>query len=100
MLTRVYGTAFFSRAELSEHLERIAIAARDAGTTVTVDAEDHRTTDAALRMATALRERFGAVGSVVQAALRRTEADVREMAAPGVRENPQWAAGRDVDNGQ
>ena len=69
----------------TEHLERIAIAARDAGTTVTVDAEDHRTTDATLRMATALRERFGSVGSVVQAALRRTENDVRGMAAPGVR---------------
>ncbi len=69
----------------TEHLERIAIAARDAGTTVTVDAEDHRTTDATLRMATALRERFGSVGSVVQAALRRTETDVRELAAPGVR---------------
>jgi proline dehydrogenase len=69
----------------TEHLERIAIAAREAGTTVTVDAEDHRTTDATLRIATALRERFGSVGSVVQAALRRTETDVRELAAPGVR---------------
>jgi proline dehydrogenase len=69
----------------TEHLERIAIAAREAGTTVTVDAEDHRTTDASLRMATALRERFSSVGSVVQAALRRTESDVRELAAPGVR---------------
>jgi proline dehydrogenase len=69
----------------TEHLERIAVAAREAGTTVTVDAEDHRTTDASLRMATALRERFGSVGSVVQAALRRTETDVRELAAPGVR---------------
>jgi proline dehydrogenase len=69
----------------TEHLERIALAAREAGTTVTVDAEDHRTTDASLRMATALRERFSSVGSVVQAALRRTESDVRELAAPGVR---------------
>jgi len=69
----------------TEHLERIAIAAREAGTTVTVDAEDHRTTDASLRMAAVLRERFSSVGSVVQAALRRTEADVRELAAPGVR---------------
>ncbi|MGH3252086.1 MAG: proline dehydrogenase family protein [Trebonia sp.] len=69
----------------TEHLERIVIAARDAGTTVTIDAEDHRTTDAGLRIATALRSRFGSVGSVVQAALRRTEADVRELAAPGVR---------------
>jgi proline dehydrogenase len=69
----------------TEHLERIAVAAREAGTTVTVDAEDHRTADASLRIATALRERFGSVGTVVQAALRRTETDVRELAAPGVR---------------
>jgi proline dehydrogenase len=79
----------------AEHLERIAVAAREAGTTVTVDAEDHLTTDATLRIATALRARrrsdgggsvgSGSVGSVVQAALRRTEADVRELAAPGVR---------------
>src|ERR1700759_4830085 len=32
----------------TEHLERVAAAARDAGTTVTVDAEEHRTTDAGL----------------------------------------------------
>jgi proline dehydrogenase len=69
----------------SAHIERIAIAAREAGTTVTVDAEDHRTTDAGLRIATALRSTLPFVGSVVQASLRRTEADVRELAAPGVR---------------
>jgi len=69
----------------TEHLERIAAAARDAGTTVTVDAEDHRTTDAALRIVTGLRARFPSVGSVLQAALHRTEADARELAAPGVR---------------
>ncbi|HEX4088738.1 MAG TPA: proline dehydrogenase family protein [Trebonia sp.] len=90
------------------HLERIAVAARDAGTTVTVDAEDHRTTDATLRMATALRTRFGSVASVVQAALRRTEADVRELAAPGTRirlckggyaepAGQAFAAGHEVD---
>lgn len=69
----------------AEHLERIAMAARDAGTTVTVDAEDHKTTEAALRIATTLRARFGSVGSVAQAALRRCESDVRELAVPGVR---------------
>ena len=69
----------------TEHLERIVLAARDAGTTVTVDAEDHRTTDAALRIANSLRSRFPTVGTVVQAALRRTEADVRELAAPATR---------------
>ena len=69
----------------TEHLERIAAAARDAGTTVTIDAEDHRSTDAGLRIASSLRERFPSVGTVLQAALRRTEADVRELAAPGTR---------------
>src|ERR1700733_4444762 len=69
----------------TEHLERIVTAARDAGTTVTVDAEDHRITQAGLRVAAALRPRFGSLGSVLQAALRRTEADARELAAPGVR---------------
>ncbi|HEY0932956.1 MAG TPA: proline dehydrogenase family protein [Trebonia sp.] len=74
----------------TEHLERIAAAARDAGTTVTIDAEDHRTTGAGLRIANELRSRFrgqdpGLVGTVLQAALRRTETDLRELAAPGVR---------------
>lgn len=68
-----------------EHIERIAIVAGDAGTTVTLDAEDHRTTDAALRIASTLRPRFPWLGSVVQAGLRRTEADVSELAARGVR---------------
>jgi len=69
----------------TEHLDRIAAAAADAGTTVTVDAEDHTTTDAALRIAGSLRSRFPSVGTVVQAALRRTEADVRGLAVPGTR---------------
>jgi proline dehydrogenase len=69
----------------AEHIERIVVAAQDAGTTVTIDAEDHRTTDAGLRLASSLRPRFGSVGTVLQAGLRRTEADVRELAAPGVR---------------
>jgi len=79
------GSSTLGERIATEHLERIVVAARDAGTTVTVDAEDHTSTDATLRIATALRERFGSVGSVVQAALRRTEGDVRELAAPGVR---------------
>ena len=69
----------------TEHIARIATAAADCGTTVTLDAEDHRTADGALRMAAGLREMFPTVGSVVQAALRRTETDVRALAEPGVR---------------
>jgi len=68
-----------------EHLERIVSAAADAGTTVTIDAEDHTTTDAALRIAGSLRSRSPSVGTVLQAALRRTEADARALAAPGTR---------------
>jgi proline dehydrogenase len=79
------GAGVLGQRVAAEYLERIVVAGRAAGTTVTVDAEDHRTTDAALRMATALRPRFASVGSVVQATLRRTEADVRELATPGVR---------------
>jgi proline dehydrogenase len=69
----------------TEHLERIVSAALDAGTTVTIDAEDHTTTDAVLRIAGSLRSRFPSVGTVVQAALRRTESDVRALAVPGTR---------------
>jgi proline dehydrogenase len=79
------GIAALGERTAAEHIERIVVAAQDAGTTVTIDAEDHRTTDAGLRLASSLRPRFGSVGTVVQAGLRRTEADVRELAAPGVR---------------
>jgi proline dehydrogenase len=69
----------------TEHIQRIAVAARDAGTTVTLDAENHRTTDAGLRIAARLRRALPFTGSVLQASLRRTETDVRELAASGVR---------------
>src|ERR1700743_997965 len=67
----------------TEHLERIVSAAADAGTTVTIDAEDHRTTDAGLRIAGSLRSSFPSVGTVLQAALRRTEARARGRATAG-----------------
>jgi proline dehydrogenase len=79
------GVSVLGERIAAEHIERIAIAAREAGTTATLDAEDHRTIDATLRIATALRSRLPFVGSVVQAALRRTETDVRGLASPGVR---------------
>ena len=69
----------------TEHIARITTAAADCGTTVTLDAEDHRTAGDTLRIAAGLRELFPTVGSVVQAALRRTETDVRALAVPGVR---------------
>ena len=69
----------------TENIARICAAARDAGTTVTLDAEEHTAVDAALRIADRLRAEFGDLGSVVQAALRRSETDCRSLATPGTR---------------
>ena len=67
----------------AEHLERIAVAARDAGTTVTVDAEDHTSTDATLRIATALREHPDDIPQLAAAILRRL-ASRTGIAAPQI----------------
>jgi proline dehydrogenase len=63
----------------------ICEAARDAGTTVTLDMEDHTTTDSTLQILTDLRKDFPSTGAVVQAYLHRTEADCRDLATPGSR---------------
>ncbi|WP_129842651.1 proline dehydrogenase family protein [Streptomyces sp. RFCAC02] len=60
-------------------------AADRAGTTVTLDAEDHTTTESTLAVLAALRERFPATGVAVQAYLFRAEADCRALAASGAR---------------
>ena len=52
-----------------------AHAARNAGTTVTLDMEDHTTTDSTLRILHELRKDFPQTGGVLQAYLRRTEDD-------------------------
>jgi proline dehydrogenase len=68
-----------------EHARAICAAAADAGTTVTLDAEDHTTTDSTLEILTKLRQDYRSIGAVLQAYLRRTEADCRELATPGSR---------------
>jgi proline dehydrogenase len=68
-----------------ENAQLVCAAARDAGTTVTVDMEDHTTTDATLSAVRELRQDFPTVGAVVQAYLRRTEADCRDLAGEGSR---------------
>jgi proline dehydrogenase len=65
--------------------QEICAAAAEAGTTVTVDMEDHTTTDATLATVGALRADFPWVGAVLQSQLRRTEGDCRELAGPGSR---------------
>ena len=68
-----------------ENARTICRAARNAGTTVTLDMEDHTTTDSTLRVLRELRKDFPETGAVLQAYLRRTEADCRALAAEGSR---------------
>lgn len=68
-----------------ENARTICRAARNAGTTVTIDMEDHTTTDATLHTLTELRKDFPETGAVVQSYLHRTEADCRTLAHEGSR---------------
>jgi proline dehydrogenase len=68
-----------------ENARTICRAARNAGTTVTLDMEDHTTTDSTLATLRELRKDFPETGAVVQAYLRRTEADCRALAYEGSR---------------
>ncbi|HOA88856.1 MAG TPA: proline dehydrogenase family protein [Propioniciclava tarda] len=65
--------------------ERICAAARAAGTTVTVDMEDHTVTDATLAVVDHLRETYPETGTVLQAYLHRTPDDCARYAVPGMR---------------
>lgn len=64
---------------------RICTAAADAGVWVTVDAEDHTTTDSTLGIVRELRVDYPWLGTVLQAYLHRTEDDCREFAGAGSR---------------
>lgn len=68
-----------------DNARRICDAAAVAGTTVTVDMEDHTTTDATLQTVQDLRVDFPWVGAVLQAYLRRTEGDCVALSGPGSR---------------
>jgi proline dehydrogenase len=101
MLRRIAAAGFAPAAEMSIKLSalgldldpgaclararRVAAAARDAGTTITLDMEDHTRTDATLSALYALRTDFPSTGAVLQAGLRRTESDCRDLAVAGSR---------------
>ncbi|WP_040837676.1 proline dehydrogenase family protein [Nocardia brevicatena] len=69
----------------TDHLRTVCTKAAQAGIWVTVDAEDHTTTDATLAAVEQVRPDFPWLGTVVQAYLRRSEGDCRELAAAGAR---------------
>ncbi|MEO3767426.1 proline dehydrogenase family protein [Streptomyces sp. B5E4] len=67
------------------HVTPVVEAAAAAGTTVTLDMEDHTTVDSTLAVLRTLRERFPQTGAVLQAYLFRTEEDCRVLAGEGSR---------------
>jgi proline dehydrogenase len=68
-----------------ENARQICRAARNVGTTVTLDMEDHTTTDQTLATLRELRKDFPETGAVLQAYLHRTEDDCRALAYEGSR---------------
>ncbi len=68
-----------------ENARTVCASARSQGTTVTLDMEDHTTTDSTLRILRELRRDFPDVGAVLQSYLHRTESDCRELATAGSR---------------
>jgi len=89
-----------------ENAHTICRRAQQVGAWVTVDAEDHTTTDSTCAIVRELRTEFDWLGTVLQAYLRRTEADCAEFAAAGARvrlckgayDEPASVAYRDSDD--
>ena len=99
---------FLGARMAKENIARICTAARDAGTTVTLDAEEFAAIEPTLRIATQLRAEYPDLGCVIQACLRRSEADCRSVAGYGQRvrlckgayrelESVAYTSRRDVD---
>ena len=68
-----------------EYAHAIAEKADALGTTLTLDMEDHTTTDSTLGTLRELRAEFPSTGAVIQAYLHRSEADCRDLAVGGSR---------------
>jgi proline dehydrogenase len=91
-----------------ENARVICQAAREAGTTVTLDMEDHTTVSSTLGVLRELRAELPSVGAVLQSCLHRTEQDCSDLAHEGSRvrlvkgayaepSNVAYVAKRDVD---
>ncbi|HYO14440.1 MAG TPA: proline dehydrogenase family protein [Thermoanaerobaculia bacterium] len=66
-----------------ENVDRIASVARKYGNFVRIDMEDHTCTDATLRIYRELFARYGNLGVVLQAYMRRTLADIDTLPEQG-----------------
>lgn len=78
------GQTFDDDLALS-NARRICAAARSAGTTVTLDMEEHTAVDPTLGVVHELRREFPDVGAVIQSYLRRAEEHCAELAYEGSR---------------
>lgn len=104
LISGMVGAGLASRAEVSVKLSavgqslpgagemfalerafEIVRAAEAAGVLVTLDMEDHTTTDSTLRILKQLRADVPSVGCALQAALHRTQDDARALATAGSR---------------
>lgn len=85
-----------------ENAHTICARAAEQGIWVTVDAEDHTTTDSTLSIVRQLRSDFPWLGTVLQAYLRRTEGDCADLAdmrirlCKGAYDEPASVAHRDA----
>ncbi|MFG3119035.1 proline dehydrogenase family protein [Streptomyces sp. NPDC048197] len=81
-----FGQALPGGHELAlQNVTPVVEAAAEAGTTVTLDMEDHTTVDSTLAILAELRARFPQTGAVLQSYLFRTEDDCRALAGEGSR---------------
>lgn len=101
LIARLASEGLASRAEVSlklsalgqsldgelafENALEVCRAAAMVGMSVTLDMEDHTTTDSTLGIGARLRAEHPSTGLVIQASLRRSEADCRALAHPGSR---------------
>ncbi|MGH3231202.1 MAG: proline dehydrogenase family protein [Streptosporangiaceae bacterium] len=76
---------FLGASIAAANIARICAAATEAGTTVTLDAEEYPAIEPTQQIAAKLRAEHPDLGCVVQACLRRAEADCRALAGHGVR---------------
>ncbi len=80
------GSGLTGGTELAyRNARRICEAAAEVGATVTIDAEDHTTTDRMQGIVEQLRTEFPGVGLVLQAMLHRTQQDAKKFSGPGTR---------------
>ena len=79
------GLAEHGEKTAAENIARICAAAQAAGTTVTVDMEDHAWVDQTLRIVAEIRPDHPDLGVVIQSSLRRSVADCAALAQAGSR---------------